>query len=149
MTVTTAKTPKRLYELVDLNGKLAIYLGTSISRDVPERTTDYYVSPCSAREFEDVLGKVPWENGRNWPRGVIFPTEVGQRKVYVNPWNEDGSGLAEGWTTARITTEIKKPRDGKEYTYKWERGEWVKEWFPRCEECLKYHSQAKECKWEW
>jgi hypothetical protein len=122
------------YELVDLGGKLALYHISLTLQDRPAFVDCYYVSSIDAKLYTHILGHVPW-----FPSGTPFRGNGTVR----NSW---GGGMridCHDWVAVEIETAIPKPRDGREYTWKWcSWGKWEKDSFPRCENCGHYHDPA-------
>lgn len=110
------KERQRMAQLIDYNGKLAISWGWMTNLDKPEENRVLNVGKVSADKYKDLLGVyVEWVNNM----GVAHWN--GRRYVFEV---ED----ADEWTKISETRPIKKPRDGKEYTWKWYMGQWRKEW---------------------
>lgn len=119
-------------ELVDLDGKLAIHLGTSPERDTPRLVATYYVSDYRADDpfVANLIGKIV--HGHNAGYGYA-----------IRPDGTDITVDYRQWTSITISTPVPKPRDGREYTWKWDIGEWRKDGFPRCDECREYHDPTR------
>lgn len=124
------------FEIVDRGGKLAIRTFDYVYPDRPAVREDYYVSSARAEDYSGLLGKMPVDSGRNWVYGQVR-TDTGHY-IYITPYNAAGE-LAEGWSVQSDERPIPKPRDGRQYTWVYERGEWRKQDYPRCAQCRHYH----------
>ncbi len=119
-------------ELCEYEGKLALHLGTRQDIDNPVVTTTYLVSNIPARDWQHLLGTVPF-----------FPNGIGYAG-WVHPagsWTDTIIDVHD-WQVVEVTTPIPKPRDGKEYTWTYSLYKWRKDWFPKCPECREWHNPA-------
>jgi hypothetical protein len=123
----------RLFALCEIDGHLALCRGFSISEEEPLRTIYYLrAQDIKAAEWPNILGcQVHFSpgDGQNY-RGSIF---VHGRQIIVD---------ANNWPEYTITETIPKPRDGKEYTWRWAGSfrQWEKDNYTKCAECGHYHN---------
>lgn len=115
-------------ELFDANGKLAMSCGHSMSWDKPETTHTYYRSDISTTERSNLIGKIVNMFTGRYTRGTVH-TDFGQQLVVD----------CTDWVCHSDATPIAKPKNGKEYGWRWGSGQWQKEYFPMCSECRHYH----------
>jgi hypothetical protein len=116
------------YELIEHDGKLAIYHLTLTEKNKPAYSDYIWLSDIPAKQYRDIIGRIVW-----------FPNGIGIGQV-SNGFGGNMRIDATGWQTVKVEREIPRPRNGKEYGWKWGGfGEWVKDYFQRCDECGKYH----------
>lgn len=124
----------REWELINLDGKLALYHLTLVETDKPAYTAHYYTSTIPAEEYSHILGSVPW-----FPSGSPF---LGMGTVR-NGWGCELRIDCRDWESVRVETPIAKPRDGREHTWEWcSYSGWQKRYFDRCDNCGKYHDPS-------
>lgn len=120
----------RDYELVNLDGKLALYSMTLRDRERPVIVAHYYTSNIPVDRCEHILGKVPW-----WPSGSPFQ---GLGKVR-NEWGGEVTIDCHDWQLVTVETPVQRPRNGQLYGWEFLSGRWTKRYFDRCPDCGKYH----------
>lgn len=130
--------PSRLWQLFDYNGRLAQFCGSGNLATEPVRLITIRVGKARADEYPQVLGKVPWANGRSFATGQVT-TQFGS--IYVDTYE---------WEPVEIREPIAAPRNGKTYTWKWSSTgrEWQRDYFPHCQDCRNQHDpRMYHCDW--
>lgn len=121
----------RFAQLVEHEGCIAQFAGETFGSDRPTLTLHLRVSTIPVSEAPHAIGQVPWSppGSSSWS-GVIRTMHGGQQRI-----------ACEGWRAVDVVREIKPPRDGREYGWRWygQMGEWLPDSFPRCAECGRYH----------
>ena len=119
----------RIGELLEHAGVLAQYAGERLDRESPERIVELRVSRIPIADAPDgIIGQVAGRGvGRGWS-GYVYRGYLGEVYVEADDWE---------WTEVRQT--VRKPRDGREYTWSWCGGVigtgWIREYFPTCRDC--------------
>ncbi len=133
--------PFRWGELFIKDGKLARYIGCKPSKDRPEVELIYQQTTIrleSCGEDDPVIARIIGQVLQS-ENGEVYSGYGGYTRVDVR-----------GAKLTKVTVPVLKPRDGKEYTWRWTgqdpystaklyRGYWIKEDFPRCSDCGRYH----------
>ncbi len=118
-------------ELVDYDGCLALFLGASAERDEPYYKETLFVSNIPAFQYEQFIGARPqFPNGMGHPGYLYTPGSFGGHTTILD---------LNDWKVTYRMRPIPKPRDGKEYTWKYELYQWRQESFARCETCGRWH----------
>lgn len=134
MATTTKRPPipRHVLTLVDLDSKLALFMGERLLSDEPVREISYRVSTLrlddDATRLKAFVGLVMDRGG--W--------------VYLDGRHQQIRDT-DAWTWTTMQWPIRKPKDGKDHTWVWvgqtysnradEREGWRKQPFPRCSEC--------------
>lgn len=131
------------YELVDLDGKLALYHMTLTATDRPALVSHYYTSTIPATQYTQLLGRVPW-----FPSGSPFQGSGAVR----TDWGGEMRIICNDWTPVQVDTPIAKPHDGREYSWRWASwGKWEKSYYDKCADCGRYHNPTlpycDKCGW--
>lgn len=123
--------PRKVLTLVDLDGRLALFMGERLLADEPVREVSYRVSTFrldgDATNLLAFVGLTVDRGGYAFLNGhyTQFDTDA--------------------WEWRQVQQPVQKPRDGKDHTWTWvgqtyrvtseERDGWRKSPFPRCSEC--------------
>ena len=115
-------------QLVELNGKLAQYIGDRLDSNRPVLITSYRVSTINSDEY-DVLGQVPWSPFGGFVGEVKVNGGWGRMRVDTEPWQ-----------FREVEAPVKQPRNGKTFTWYWAGYDgWKRTDYPRCQDCRQYH----------
>jgi len=114
-------------ELIEHDGKLAQYRGEWADWDgvkawrverVAVSRESVYDGTAPIPGIKALLGQVPWPARNSWSGTVLGL--AGDRPMIA----------ADDWPTIEVRTEIKRPRNGKSYGWRWSADyrEWVKQY---------------------
>jgi len=116
--------------IVNRNGKLALKGHAFERRDEPIIDSYYWQSDIPAQEWDHIIGQTVW-----FPNGFGYGSVLTRHGVRIDV-------DCRGWRDEKDSVPITKPHNGREYGWIWQCGEWRKDYFPRCENCYKYHDPA-------
>lgn len=134
-TVIQGNPPTRhLHHLCVIDGHLAMNTGWYVSDDEPVIVHHFIVAEHIRYDddMEPFIGQKVWfGTGNGSYRGLVR----GHGR-----WNDSTVDLSKAVPVV-IREPVKRPRNGKEYGWRWggSYNQWVKEGFPKCAECSRYH----------
>lgn len=118
-------------QIINYDGKIAVQIDRYALQDTPvDRRRLLVAQHLPARDYDFLLGCRFEPSGSAW-RAPVY-TGLGR---YVTLDLEQAEHLT-------IDTPIQKPRDGREHTWTWFGGHWVRQGFPRCLLCNRWHDPA-------
>lgn len=133
--VATAKRPPiphKVLTLVDLDGRLALFMAARLLSDEPIREIAYRVSGL----------RLGGDIGSQWQPFVGLTVDRGGYAYLNGRYTQLDT---DAWEWRQVREAVPKPRDGKDHTWTWvgqtfgyrvdERNGWRKAPFPRCAEC--------------
>jgi len=102
--------------LIDHDGHLAVDMGWFTDWHEPKRERILYVGRMRTSDWQFLIGKTVEWTGNS---GRVYDHST-EKTYYLQTDNR------REWERVVIVEKVKKPRDGKYHTYKWESGQWRK-----------------------